>query len=234
MTRQILYRRTHHSALTIEPATIPAAYTPKEAKQEVALSDAWQKYILALNGGDLRIFEKIVDPQWGPSTGISNGKLHLIVLGYWMNAVNVLGVANGWARVACLNVNNAPPDITRVNKNTAPDLIHRVTMQNKANQLVETGVYQTDHAYVPLIGLANYMYFPASLVAAAARVTAMPWLNVRSAPSAKAPKVGTLYPLIDTVQPLSVFVGEGGVWAEIYGGFVALRYNGQLMTTWQV
>lgn len=252
MTRSILYLRKHQSALTIEPATLNGYFEDKVAKQVIALDAAWQDYMFGLVDHNLDVWNKIIDPAWGPTTGIQNGKVHLIVNGFWLNPINELVRQNGWVTAACLNGTHAPPTVARVNRASAPDIIHRVTMQNRLNQLVynsNDGMKPNDNAYVPMVTNSGFIHFPASIVAQAARATALPWLNIRTSPSASADKIGTILPYINSVYPLSIEVGEGGVWARVFTGkmvttengilepqegYVALRYNGKQMTGWVV
>jgi len=231
--------RTHNSNLIIEPATIPIAFTPKPAKQTTGLNQAWQDYILALNGGDQRIYDKIADPAWGPSTGIGNGKLWLIGLAYWLQIVRHLETVTGvdgkpWYRIACFGINDSPPAVDVVNYKTTPWLIHHVTMQNKYNQLIGTGNPVTDGAYVPLVAeRANQMFIPASLVSRVAMIAATPAVNVRSDPTVSAAVVGRV-PRGDAESITCVQLGDGGVWAQSSLGWFALRYNGAWLTDWRV
>ena len=232
-----LVHRTHQSQLNMEPALMLGAYAPKTAKQVASLPHEWQDYTRAVNGRNDGVWQKIIDPRWGPSTGLQNGKLGLISAGYWTNVVYVLETfQNGaWGRVECFGVQDAPPDPYEVNASTAPEKIHHVTMQNRDNQLVETGQYNADHAYIPLIAAqANELYFPMAWLAKLATIRVITGhLNVRVSPSTGAAVVAELANGAQ-VMPLQIVVGEGGVWARIDTGWIALRYNGKLMTDWAV
>jgi len=238
-TDLIVKIRTHHSNLIMEPATVPVAFTAKEAKQVVGLDPAWQDYILAINGRNTDIFARIADPVWGPTTGFSNGKLFLIGLAYWLQKVRKLETVIGadgkpWARIACLGVNDPPPDPAQVNYLKTPWLVHHVTMQSKSNRLVGTGMPNTDNAYVPLVAnQANQMFLPMSLLSLVAVISAYPAVNVRSGPN-------TDQAIIDRIAQgngalvTQVQLGQGGVWAQGSSGWFALRYNGALLSDWIV
>lgn len=163
MWYKITNREWH--GLGLEPATIPLSFTSKASKQVIALDVDWQNYILALNGGNKKIFDKIADPHYGPSIGIKNGKLMLNVLAYALNYVNVLEIVgsktNPIARIQSIGVNDAVPSIANVNKDNCPQIIHHVTYQLKMGVFAWTGNSIVDNVYVPLISkVANQLYIP--------------------------------------------------------------------------
>lgn len=130
----------------------------------VGLNAAWQLFIAAINGNNPAIFAKIADAGWGPSKGISNGKLWLICLVYWMQIVNVLEIVVGvdgrlWGRCQSLGLNNPVPDPSIINYQNTPWLVQHVTFQNNRDQQVDTGVFVTDNVYVPIISAVENQFF---------------------------------------------------------------------------
>jgi hypothetical protein len=65
------------------------------------------------------------------------------------------------------------------------------------------------------------------------KVTAVPWLNVRTAASTSAAVVGRKLPGAVCLVTQTATIGAN-VWGKVAEGWIALRFNGQFYTDWKI
>ena len=187
-----------------------------------------KQFLVSINPTNPSAIGLISATDWGPSKGLNGVYIKWQSLIYpGRNIVKIQRIENGLGVIHGITPGSQNPFDN-------PDVIHQVYDYNKTQGWGE----RARPVYVPILDGPFYVNM-ADLVSVDAqlpktvRVTAFPWLNVRSEIGTKSATVARIF-YGQSVDIFEVKIGSRGLWGRCDGGWVALRYNDASFTSWKI
>ncbi len=227
------------AGLSSTPETVPLFVSAgtRSSKDDLKLNSAWLQYLKGLNSP---IGYKFI---MNPPAGWFNKNRNADTLGFGGNIVGVKEIVKGSAKVDTLTLEDQPPDATRFNFESRPDLVHKFTVITRHGNIINPArgmdVYNFIIGRKPMyIPLNRLEFFPRLPVDITIKTTTVPWLLVKDAPGSVGKAVGRMLPL----QKFTVYeyAPRGTyVWGRTAKGWIALCWYPKIgtvryFTSWQM
>ena len=239
------------------PLTLPISRVRNKADNLVRIYwPSLKPLLLRLNASNPAAVDQISSPNWGPSKGLDGDYIKWIGL-LWpgRNLVKIAEIVDGWGRLDGVGLTglaempagtNLPiptielntVDLTKLNPNDNPDLVHMVYDYNPANGYGE----RNRPVFVPILG-GPWWVNMSKLVSVDAQlpktvtIKGFPRLNVRSGPGTEFGVISHLDFKKEAIIK-QVKIGKTGVWGKLADtmveSWIALRNNGTNWTDWQI
>ena len=210
----------------------------------------WTKFkalLLRLNAANLPAVDLLQRADWGLNKGMDGAKIKWSGMSWpGRNILKIAEVVGAWGRVDGFGVFSPAAagsmpvvdlstlDLSKLNPTDNPELVHKVYDYNSLKGWAE----RAKPIYVPLLGGPWWVDMSKLLSVSGqlpklVKITAIPRMNIRSAPSTTAAVLGYAY-YSQSFNITEVRIAAGGVWGKIATGWIALRNNGTNYTTWLI
>ncbi len=219
-------------------AKIPGGITPATVRLQggrgnVQLTPAWLDYIERINNRNPVVIKYLFHADSGWQNSDIYGRVEQLV--FENQRVKVLRVSGNRAYIETFFINLNQPSSSSTND----PRVQLFTIVTRDDKIIGT---PKGNAYIAIMARAGeslyigtqYLDCPSRLPMSVTVRTAPNSLNIRSAPLVADNRIGS-YPSGTVIQVLETRTdGSGNVWGRTSAGWVALRYNGALLTDWQV
>lgn len=232
-----LYLGGHSRTQNTKFSHIPGGQTPATIRLQggvgnVDLGKAWPDFVARINGRNQTIINYLTrdDSGWHNS-GDPWRVEELVFEGQWLEVIRVSGMR---AYIRTFHTDELQP----ISSSTTDPRIQLFTVVTRQDTLVGS---PKGNIYILLMGRpaeslwigTQYLTCPSRLPKTVT-VTAYPALNLRDSPVITGLRTGSVPQGSAIIITGTQTDAQGNVWGFTGQGWVALRYNGQLFTDWQV